>query len=297
MNPFDHVIMLRREKLFTVVPVSSMNNEFRRIAIPQHPWMADNDFNSPHCDSYCSASVSLSGPVTETLKLIQQFNPYGTTACMVCNRNNQVIDVSMQEETMQFWLIVFDEDCRIIAATPTGKANRHSFGGGYFYLDNNDNTIVVQDGRIACYPTNDVPKSSDEVKPLDPLWVSDNIVERVTGSPLNYALYSVLPVWDSDRPDHYWYLLAGSYQPDSNEFVSPAYIAVAKVVPNDGAGEPVTTIVDALGLTSAWNNNTFAVDQTGAYIVTNTYNPSTRKRDEGRLYCFTFDLDDRIHVR
>ena len=93
----DTVLALRSEELFTVTNVKtnkSIKNVFHDIDLPQHPFMATNNWNSPHQDSNCSESVSLCGPDSNKLKLTRQYNPYGFSPCMVTNKNNQFITVS-----------------------------------------------------------------------------------------------------------------------------------------------------------------------------------------------------------
>jgi hypothetical protein len=269
MNFLDQILSLRKEEVHHVQAAKSTLNRFAGIQIPQNPWIAPNNFGSPHQDSWCSESVSLSGPTGENLQLIEQFNPFGFTPNMVCNSNNQMIGVSMVYATSEFWMVVFDEDCNIISSTPVGKKESNTFGGGYFYLDNNNNTIVVQSNTIASYPTQNVqPSASGQIYALNPNWQSSNIVQLVTGSAQGNSLYSCLPVWDPNRPNLYWCLLAGEYNfqdyPNST-LTAPAYIAVVQIIPGTGA----TTLLSKIKLDNQWNNNTFAVDQLGAYIVTN----------------------------
>jgi hypothetical protein len=269
MNFLDQILSLRKEEVHHVQAAKSTLNRFAGIQIPQNPWIAPNNFGSPHQDSWCSESVSLSGPTGENLQLIEQFNPFGFTPNMVCNSNNQMIGVSMVYATSEFFMVVFDEDCNIISSTPVGKKESNTFGGGYFYLDNNNNTIVVQSNTIASYPTQNVqPSASGQIYALNPNWQSTNIVQLVTGSAQGNSLYSCLPVWDQNRPNHYWCLLAGEYNyqdyPNST-LTAPAYIAVVQIIPGTGA----TTLLSKIKLDNQWNNNTFAVDQLGAYIVTN----------------------------
>lgn len=252
-----------------VPAAKSALNRFADAEIPQHPWMAQNDFGSSHQDSWCSESVSLNGPVNDNLLLIEQYNPFGYTPNMVCNSQNQMVGVSLDYSASQFWVVVFDENCNIISATKAGTLSGNStFGGGYFYLDNNDNTIVVQDNQIVSYPTADVQPREGEIYALTPNWQSADIIEVVTGSVDGNSLYSSLPVWDADRPNLYWCLIAGDYNYQSypeSTLSSPAWIAVVQIDPNDGS----TTLIGAKKLEKQWNNNTFAVDENGAYIVTN----------------------------
>ena len=286
MNPVDQVVPLRREDIFHVQAAQSAMNRFAGIELPQNPWMAPNNFSSPHQDSWCSESVSLDGPTEKKLLLTEQWNPFGFTPIMVCNRQNQMIGVSL-EYPNQYWLVVFDEDCHILSATPAGKRTENTFGGGYFYLDNKDNSITVQENRIVSYPTQNVRPKKDEIYPLEPNWTSADIIELVTGSPDGNSLYSCLPVWNAERPNLYWCLISGKYNyqdyPDST-LTSPAYMAVIEVVP-EGDGNCRTVLIDSLKLDKQWNNNTFAVDKSGAYIVTNGIDDNNQC-NQGYLWAF-----------
>lgn len=299
MNPFDQEIPLRREDIFHVQRAQSTMNRFAGIKIPQNPWIANNNFGSPHQDSWCSESVSLDGPTGSELLLTRQFNPFGYTPNMVCNSQNQMIGVSLDYSTKQFWVVVFDEGCNILSATPSGNLTGGTFGGGYFYLDNKDNTITVQNNRIVSYPTQNVKPKKDEIYSLTPNWKSANIVELVTGSPDGNSLYSSLPVWDSKRPNLYWCLIAGAYDYQSypnSTLTSPAYMAVAEIVPDSDSDQGCTTrLIGFKKLDKQWNNNTFAVDESGAYIVTNGLNDDN-KCNQGYLWAFGLD-EDKVIVR
>ena len=274
----------RSEELYTVKPAQSLNNLYQGITVPQNPSLAENNWGSPHQDSYCSESVGLNGPISKKLKVTRQFNPYGFTPCMVCNSNNQMIGISFSGLEQVYRLVVCDEDCNILSATKTSDYVPGTFGGGYFYLDNDENTVVVGNNKIAAYPTVNV-EAKDEVYELTPVWISPDIVEMVTGSSQGNSLYSCLPVWDEDNPDLYWCLIAGSYDfTPPGKLNSEAYIAVVKIVPD--AGQPggcTTTLLDAMPLPNQWNNNTFAVDEDGAYFVTNALNEEGVCND-GYLY-------------
>ena len=239
MNPFDQVVTLRKEEMFHAQAAVSTMNRFAGITLPRNPWMAPNNFGSPHQDSWCSESVSLKGPVGCELLLIEQFNPYGYTPNMVCNSQNQMIGVSLDYANEQFWVVVFDEDCNILSATPSGKHTGDTFGGGYFYLDNENNTITVEDNSIVSYPTHDLQAKKSNIYTLDPNWRSENIVDLIPDPGDENGLYSCLPVWDAKRPHLYWCLIAGNYNfkdyPDS-ELKSPAYMAVVEIVPQGNTG-------------------------------------------------------------
>lgn len=279
----DQVVFLRKEEIRHVQAAQSTLNQFAGIDIPQNPYMAPNNFGSPHQDSWCSESVSLSGPTGENLHLIEQFNPFGFTPVMACNSNNQMIGVSLTYETNQYWMIVFDEDCNILSATPVGKKTSNTFGGGYFYLDNQNNAIVVQENCIASYPTQDVQPGA-EIYSLTPNWKSPDIVQLVTGSSTGNSLYSCMPVWGAASANTYWCLLAGEYNyqdyPEST-LTGPAYMAVVQINPSDGTAK----LVGSQELVNQWNNNTFSVDEESAYIVTNGVDDNGLS-DGGYLWAF-----------
>jgi len=294
MNPFDHVVPMRTEELHHVPPAQSALNRFADAEILQNPRMAQNDFGSPHQDSWCSESVSLNGPVGDNLLLIKQRNPFGYTPNMVCNSKNQMVGIALDYVSSQFWVVVFDENCNLISGTPAGKRTSNTFGGGYFYLDNNDNTIVVQENRIVSYPTANVPPKAGEVYPLQPQWQSVDIIELVTGSGHGNSLYSSLPVWDDSCRNLYWCLIAGNYDYENypnSTLKNQAWMAVVEIDPNNGT----TTLIDAEVLKNQWNNNTFAVDAKGAYIVTNGLD-GKGACTEGYLWAFGLE-DNKITVR
>lgn len=304
MSQLDRVVSEYSVQRFTVPEAVSTNNKFSGYQIPQHPWMAPNNFGSPHQDSWCSESVSLSGPTQSKVELTLRRNPYGYTPNMVCNSDNQMIGVSMQYATQTYYVLMFDEACNIISATNAGDYVPGSFGGGYFYLDNNDNTIVVQENTIVSYPTQYQPLKG-EIYPLTPNWTTNNIVSMVTDQP--NTLYSALPVW-SDNSNLYWCLIAGTYDyndPDNAELISPAYMAVVEVIPGDNNDcQTILKACIALDQTGVdvtdgqWNNNTFAVDSQGAYIVTNGVPEDKSRPGEGYLWAFAYDdSSSEINVR
>ncbi len=280
MNPEPQYMV----QYFTVPLAVSTKNIFAGLSVPQNPNLGENNWSSPHQDSYCSESVSLTGPTTENLKLILQKNEYGFTPCMVCNKNNQMIGISADKHGF-FNLIVFDSNCKILAAAKTNNYNLKTFGGGYFYQDNNDQTIAIHfNNTLASFPTSNVRGNNGELEELKPNWVSDDIVRLVTGKIEHNRLYSVMPVWDKETPNLYWCLLAGEYDytSDTPKLISCAYMAVVQIVPDgNGSTKTKTTLMDKYPLEKQWNNNTFSVDKNGAYFVTNVvtneakYDPTT----------------------
>ncbi len=72
-----------QEKWFTVPSAVSTKNIFAGLSVPQNPGLGKNNWSSPHQDSYCTESVSLTGPTLPHLKLIIRENRYGFTPCML----------------------------------------------------------------------------------------------------------------------------------------------------------------------------------------------------------------------
>lgn len=295
MSQADYVVPEYSVQKFTVLEAVSSKNNFADYLIPQHPQMAPNNFGSPHQDSWCSESVSLSGPTEAKLELTLRRNPFGYTPNMVCNSANQMIGVSLQYASSMFYLVMFDRNCNIINATAIGKRQGETFGGGYFYLDNNDNTVVVQNNTVISYPTQE-QTLEENLYSLTPNWTSSNIVELVTSE--TNTLYSALPVW-SDTPNLYWCLIAGDYNFNDAPHArlhSPAYMAVVEIAP-DGQGSCTTTLKANIELNGQWNNNTFAVDEYGAYIVTNGVAESGES-DTSFQWAFEYNSDaGAINVR
>ena len=286
---------VRSEKIFTALPAQSLNNLYAGIVLPQNPGLAQNNWSGGHQDSYCSDSVGLTGPVTKQLKLIKQFNPYGFTPIMACNSNNQMIGVSFSYKKGEYRLIVFDKDLHILCQARTASAVPGSFGGGYFFLNNQENAVVVGDNQIKCYPTANV-EVKDDVYELAPLWVTEDIVAMIPGSGTN-SLYATMPIWDSDSPNLYWCLIAGRYDFDSGALDSTAYIAMVEVVPDPAQPDGcTTTLIDFIQLADQWNNNTFSVDEDGAYFVTNALT-APGVCDDGYLHAVAFDAQTQSIVQ
>jgi hypothetical protein len=284
----DFSIPLRTEELFTVKEAGSINNIFCKIDIPQNPGLAENNWNSGHQDSYCSESVKLKGPTGKKLRLIVQYNDYGYVPIMTCNKQNQMIGVSYDFSKVAFTLVVFDSECRIISATEIHHKIPVSFGGGYFYLNEKEDAVVVSGSKLACYPTRSVAKQ-DSVYSLEPIWTSSDLVLLITKALINHNhVYAAMPVW-SARKSLYWVMLPGSYDFDSGSLISNAYIAVAEITPDSSEPDGCRTqILDSLAFTNQWINNTMAVSEEGVFLVTNGCDDSGAC-NSGYLHSIGFD--------
>ena len=286
------------QNIFRVTPAESIYNLFSGIDIPQNPGMAENNWSGGHQDSYCSESVGLSGPTTEYVKVLERENPYGFVPIMACNSNNQMIGAAFNYNDGFYRLLVFDENLNILSATPFSEHVENSFGGGYFFLDNDENAIMVGYNKIQAYPTSNV-EAKNGTHELTPLWISEDIVKLVTGSSDNNALYGAMPIWDETKPHTYWCLLAGSVSFSGSGKVilnGNAYMALVEIVPDASEPDGCTTIlIDSMELAQQWNNNTFAVDEEGAYFVTNGVN-AEGICDFGYLHALAFDEETQTIV-
>ena len=287
----DHVTPLRTEQIYKVKQAKSLKNNFANVSLPQNPNLAYNNWSGSHQDSYCSESVGLKGPVSDNLRVIIKQNPYGFTPIMACNEKNQMIGMAFTDGF--FHLITFDTDCNIITANKTGQAfhdvTSGSFAGGYFFLDNDGNSIAVGDNKLQAYPTASITPET-EVYALEPLWTTTSVVDAVTNGDDN-ILYSAMPVWGAE-PGTYWCLFGGKYTVSNGDEVKIskyAYIAVVQVktstkrAPKDNAEiEPI--VLAYLRLDDQYVNNTFAVTEQGAVFVTNGLDTETGRCTSG--YCY-----------
>ena len=290
----DIVFPERSEALHTVKPAGSLNNQFAGITFPQNPGLEENNWSSAHQDSYCSESVGLKGPKSNRLRVIKKLNPYGFTPIMGCNKHNQMVGMSFQQ-VGTFRLIVFDTDCNILTANVTGHSVRDalagSFAGGYFFLNQHGNAIVVGDNKLKAFPTGERVAKKEEVYELKPIWTSDNVVRAITGKNDN-TLYSVMPVWG--QRDLYWCLLGGKYKVSERHDVTiteSAYIAVVELIPKtEGDVDVKPNVLAKKELNTPYeqyNNNTFAVTEEGAVFVTNGLDASG-KATSGYCYLVSY---------
>ena len=284
----DTVTELRTEQVINVMPAKSLDNRFAGIDIPQNPGLAENNWSSGHQDSYCTESVKLTGPTGKKLRLIKQYNPYGLVGIMACNSKNQFIGLAFGIELN---LIVFDKECRILAKRRVAMKKTRGFSGGYFYLNNDDNAVVVANNSLACYSTANITPT-EEVSPIDLVWKTPDLVEAITGSSTQQNnLYGGMPVFTTDKSNLIWVVLAGIYNDDTKTLESSAYVAVIEILPDTQTDDGcTTTVLDKVELTNEFNNNTFAASERGFFLVTNGWDPSTRTFNSGFLHHLGFDL-------
>ena len=292
---------VQTESEHDVLPARSLNNLFAGTQLPQNPGLAENNYNSGHQDSYCSESVGLTGPVSGKLRMITKQNPYGFTPLMTCNSNNQMIGMAAKAsiDSAELHLIVFDSECEIISATEVPSEPKPgqfgSAGKGYFFLDNDNNALTVYGDALALFPTSNVTEGPGK-NSLDPIWVSDNLVELITSDATSNSLYTAMPLWQTPTESrYYWVLLSGLFDLISGTLTSSARIAVVKIEQDVGRGSNTytTTIVDSTQLANQWVNNSMAVIEEGVFFVTNGCDATTGICNSGNLYFVGFDTTNQ----
>lgn len=275
---------------------------FSIVKIPSHPRLAANNFGSAHCDAYCSESVDLDAPCTKNIRVIRQVNEHGYTPVMVCNDRNQMIGVSLNLDDKWYTLVVFDSECNILNSVPLFQKDASgSFAGGYFFLDNNNDTVVISTTTLSSYNTRNVASSGNNKteNTIQRNWVSSDLTGMWEGLEGN-VIYSAMPVWTHGE-NLYWVLFAGKFNLDLEVPYtpgnSPCAMAVVKIEENpSNPGEWITTMYDCIPLDDQWNNNTFAVDDTGAYFVTNAVDNTTGNLENaacGYLHKMSFDESNK----
>ena len=280
------VTMLRTETLRKVLPARSLNNVYSGTTIPQNPRLATNSFSNAHADSYQSETVRLLGPTSGNLRLIIQRNPYGFAANMTCNERNQMIALSVLGN--EFYLVVFDSECKIISSTYTGQGSG-TLAGGYFFLNSDNNAVVVSGAgnTLACYPTANV-RVKNSVYSLDFLWKTVDLVNLITGSSTGNSFFMAMPIWKS-KPNLYWAVLNGMYDFQAGTLNSNSFVAVIEIVP-DGSQQNGcrTTLIDSIELRNQWCNNPPAVSEEAVFVVTNACD-KTGACTSGFMHSIGFD--------
>ena len=285
--PNREVIQLRTETRHKVMPAVSLNNVYAGLTFPQHPHLADNNWSNAHQDAQCTESVGLTGPTSDTLRMIKQHNPYGFMPIMVCNSNDLMVGIALEE---RYKLVVFDTECRILAVGDLGPFTGIGFGTAYFFLDSTDKAICINPSTnsLECFETNVSRQSHDTantpVQTLDPLWTSMNIVTLITGSPEDNGLYCALPVW-SIVGNLYWVCLQGKYNFADGTLTSPAYVAVVSI--NDAG---VTELKACVTLGGQWLWNSISSNQGGIFVVTNGIYSGGGNTNVGYLHYFGYDV-------
>ncbi|MGC1378038.1 MAG: hypothetical protein WA821_17535 [Anaerolineales bacterium] len=127
-------------------------------AIYQNPFMAPNDFSEIHMNSYQTDTCSVPGPATATATLLQQgaiTPPLQIAGSIAFNTAGQIITIRVGPavtkdgvESAQTLLLVDADTLKVLAELslpprPVSTSGVSFSGGGYFYLNHNNQVVCV----------------------------------------------------------------------------------------------------------------------------------------------------------
>jgi hypothetical protein len=233
----------------------------------QNPYMAPNDDSSTHNDAWQSDTYRRSGPLGRNLQLKSNGSFSADCVSPAFDRHGRVISICTNPAQPAPFLKMFDPVTldEIASTTLPNKQPpipgipplKDTSGGVYFYIDNQDRVVNVApnnhilrfrieaDSFVLDADFDIAPHLNKQYPPADP--------------PLQ-RLVSALPDWDG----LIWF--------------------VTRVDGVVGTLDPRTGAIHTIQLGNGFENeiqNSFAVDQTGAYVVTNRKMVALRKTDDG----------------
>lgn len=233
-------------------------------AVPPNPYMAPNNYSCMHIDSYQSDAATCAGPLGGNLLL--QFMPLpGLCPTLTFNSQGQIITVAIgpadaNGQQSRFLLLIDPVKQQILTSLtlPSGGGGGTSFGaGGYIYLDNNENVVVpMVNGTICSYAVS----GFQPMGPGGP--VGSPSYSFVLGATYTTGMSPAASI-QAAMPDYYgnlWFVASD----DSN-----GYVGIA----GSGSSPPIIMLIagETIG-------NSFAVDETGVYVVSDYALYCLRKR-------------------
>ena len=219
------------------------------VAIPQHPFMAENGDSNMHCDSYMSDTYEASGPTGPDLRVksrTQGFGGYGTIAFDSSGRlvavysNGRRFQLELMDPYTLEELASYDLPPRPSYWLLQGVMPWEYIGAGmYFYLDSEDRAIVPTTRNTV--QVVQVPRPGGEFELVREYDLREHVVPM--SWPHSDSVAWVLPDWGGG---YYW------------------YATTAGMV---GTIDMATGEVHTLRLEGEIIENSFAVGEDGVYIV------------------------------
>jgi hypothetical protein len=223
--------------------------------VPQHPFMAPNNYSNVHCDAYQTDTYTCPGPLgtfgTNNLKAKLYSISHSPEICITVTIDSQgrliTIGNWVENSTAQHELLLLDpETLKILASykLPSGGITANSVGSGaYFYLDQDNRAVVAQaDGNICVYAVL-VQSSGPYFKKL---------ITYTTSLPSTASIQSAMPDWSG----RIWFATDGGIVGvfDNGQTKSPYTIQLTSTDEEDyGENEAIA--------------NSFAVDETGGVFI------------------------------
>jgi len=245
---------MNKEKT-TVIEKALLPIQTRKV--PQHPYMAPNDFSNTHCDAYMTDSCTYAGPVSKGKEIypkrhqLPDYDPtqgkFNLCVTLAFHNSRNIITLNNKIDAAGglagHELLLLDPMQLTILAKmelPTGGSGDSGFGcSGYFYLDQNYQAVVPRaDGKIGVYA---VQNSNDTYQFVQVGEYDPNISDDV-------SIISALPDWSG----RIWVITSEGW--------------VACINPDDPLQPHSLKLISPTGETE-FIANSFAVDETGGVFV------------------------------
>ncbi|TSA26920.1 hypothetical protein D4R71_03035 [bacterium] len=218
-----------------------------------HPYLANTNSSTMHVDSYASDAHPLGGPLGKNPK-VQSFAQgafAGECACVTFDSRGNIVAVfgSFKEFAL---LLISPDNLKTLAkiSLPARKSNKSlnirrimndTSGGAYFFLDNKDRAVLVD--------------ANQYLKIIAQSWDGDHVHFEIVKK---YSLMDILI--ENSGPD------------DVITSVMPDWLGRYWFVSRDGIVgvlNPITEKISVLLLYDEEIQNSFAIDENSAYIVSN----------------------------
>jgi len=226
-----------------------LSASIQHVEIPQHPYMAANRGNNMHCDSSMSDAYGAPGPVRSDAVVSSRSQGFGGYGTVAFDARGRIVAVYSNGRRFQLELMdpytLEELASRDLPARPwywflTGILPWEYIGAGmYFYLDDHDRAVVpTTENTILVLQTPEHGNRFELVRKYD---LQDYVADLPW--PRRDSVAWVLPDWSGEA---YWFAttegIVGTVDVDTAE-------------------------VHTLRLDGEIIENSFAVDETGVYIL------------------------------
>lgn len=228
-------------------------NPLRGYSVPAHPFLADTNANNMHVDSYVSDVHPAGGPVGNEPKVSSYAHGAvgGECASVTFDSRDNIVAVCATFKNFSLLLIDPKTLRPLTEMLLPPRASSKTFnlrkimtdtsGGAYFYLDNRDRAVLVNAHQHLLIVGQDWSEGRPRFVVEREVDLSGYLTEHTSQSD---AITAVLPSWSGSI----WFVsregLIGSLDPEAAQ-------------------------VEVLRLRGEEIQNSFAVDQNGAYVVSN----------------------------
>lgn len=275
-----------RRKVF---PAQSVNNVFLTpTTSPENSniGLTANNWSNVHLDAYSSDSTDLTGPlgisvspqVTHLIEVQQYENKYNGMLVIACTSKGVLLGTAVDFTTGETVLTAYSRiHMGLIGFKRLGLLPPTSFRGGYFFLDRDDNVLVINnDSTLSLFKTSSLTENDsalDEANPIENInliWKTTKII--IPGQQSTQELYGAVPVGSPDiNTDNtiYWVMTTSDFNP-TNQNQYGTSVAIIRI---NGTGTVTPEFGNQIGIKhylNEWNNNTLTACQDGLYFITNS---------------------------